>query len=67
MRGGAIIGRRRPFPVTDDERGPDSVECTPGLLGGQGNLTHADCIMDYRSLYYGFICGCSCHDEDGME
>jgi hypothetical protein len=62
-----IYGKRRHHPIPDELRGPDSVECTPGLLGGQRELTHYDCILNYTSLgQYGFMCGCSCHDEEGL-
>lgn len=57
-------GVTRPAPVTDDERGPDSVECAPGVLGGFDHRL-SECLGDYTMLpSLGFWCGCRCHDEE---
>ena len=53
----------RPFVVTDDTRGPDSVECMPGSIGG--DEMHQQCWGDYTVLgTLGFWCGCNCHDAE---
>lgn len=59
-------GILRDEPVTDETRGPDSVECQPS-----SHYRHTDCLLDYRSFTgrpsmderFGFICGCVCHDD----
>ncbi len=59
-------GHPRDFVIMDNvERGPDSVECTPGLISTSARVwRHTDCFEDYSSLgrFAGFRCGCSCHD-----
>ena len=50
---------KRTGVITDDERGPDSVECFPGSF-----YEHSQCIFDFRDSTgdAGFLCGCRCHD-----
>lgn len=55
-------GTPRPDPVTDDERGPDSVECADAKYG-TGWWHHSHCFLDYSDIGpRGVVCGCSCHD-----
>ena len=62
------MGIPRTVPVTDETRGPDSVECTPALLRPPWDPTekHEACFFDYTRLghYWGFLCGCRCHDVE---
>lgn len=52
---------KRTGVISDDDRGPDSIECRPGSPYG-----HTLCILDFRSAdtTEGFICGCECHDSE---
>jgi hypothetical protein len=54
--------------ASEDDRGPDSVECQSANFG-LGAFTHHDCFMDYGDLGagFGFVCGCSCHDEEAPD
>lgn len=51
---------KRSHAVADDDRGPDSVECSP-----TSHYPHHLCLLDYSSL--GFVCGCGCHDIECFE
>lgn len=46
---------KRTGVIVDDDRGPDSVECSPF-----SHYAHHVCILDYSEI--GFVCGCGCHD-----
>lgn len=67
---GAIVSEprwdsvKRTGVVADDERGPDSVECSP-----TSDYPHHTCLLDYSELAppVGFVCGCGCHDIECFE
>lgn len=46
---------KRTGVIDEDDRGPDSVECS-----FTSHYPHHLCILDYSEI--GFICGCGCHD-----
>lgn len=52
---------KRKHPIeNEDDRGPDSVECSPS-----SHYEHRTCLLNYTSLRpWGFICGCQCHDPE---
>jgi hypothetical protein len=52
---------KRAVVIAEDDRGPDSVECSP-----TSHYSHSLCLLDYSDFgpTAGFVCGCGCHDVE---